>query len=754
MSKRAGLSGATYLLLSCLVLAPALASDPAARDVKVVCDRWPDGSTLRRFALDAIRLNNAKTEQDRALAVLQWMRRWTMFTDGHAPKERGRNVLDDLKILHVYGAHWCDGRALLMENLWRSIGGRAYKLYVPVGYTMALVRWRDPDGVRRWHQIHASRGWYLYDRSGKRIVGPDDVATDSSLLFRPSRTGIPYSGYPPRPWNWIAVGHRRFSTHDLTLDLHRGGRYSRQWGNEGVPACDNVAEEQNPDGQHGPYKVTYGNGRLVRSLHLGAAEGTDGTCTLDVPLRLPHVMADAWLEGPLPAGLKTTFTPEPKAAFRMPAPRGGRVELGRKCGGPKSVVGRYRFPLRLEWPAAQTPKEPVRLVVVVQHNLFSLPQLQPGRNRVTVSGALTKGTALRVTYEWTGKGGAKKNVTVVETTPRTYEVLADGRVWADVVCRRLTIECIAADGKGNRTLVKEPACEVRPPPPVPHFDGIVGGDRRPPKLRSTAAYVGDLADPAKRDDALYGLMVRRDPKAAPALITLLYSDEKMPLPQMGRIAQAIYLSLPNQEAFDALLPVVRQDERVRWIHTNEKIGWKSLSSLIAHLAAEADYQAAGPDLIAAFKKGVGRWNYPTYLRAFGRLKAREAVPLCIGKLRHHSDVSCVAAWALGELGDRSAIPHLIKHTEWRLEKKPHQAILAAETARALGKLGARSAEAIALLEKMLVYRDEEVRGMAAEALGRVGSKKHAAMLAEAARTERFGWVRERMEAAARRLGDR
>ncbi len=736
---------------------PGLPRIPA-RNIKVVCDRWPDGSSLRQFALDAIRLSGAKTDKERALAVFRWMRRWTMFTNGRAPKERGRSVLDDLKILHVYGAHWCDGRALCMENLWRSVGGRAYKLYVPPGYTMALVRWRDDDGVERWHQMHCSRGWYVYDRAGKFVAHPDQIGADFSLMLRPSRTGIPRSGHPPRPWNWIAVGHRRFSRHDLALDLRFGESYSRQWGNEGVPACDNIAEKQYPDGEHGPYKITYGNGRLVSRLDPaspGLIKNEGDRFQVDWPVRTPHVLADAWLEGKLPPGLSARFSPDGKSWFDLPGPVGGRLELGRKCKGPKNVIGRYGYTLRLSWRAKKRPNSAAELptlVNVVQHNLFSLPQLWPGKNRITVSaGSVPAGAALRVTYEWDDAGGkGRRQVAVAEKPPFTYEIKAGGRKWADVVCRRLNIECVPATGKGNRIEVKEPKAKFAPVPPFPTMDEIVGA-KKPAPLKKTAAYLEDLKDPEKQIAALDALMVLRAPEAVPALTAMVYSAEDVKLEVRGRAMQAIYRSLPAEKAFEILLPVVRREEKVKWIAAQKGRGWKSLSSLVAHLAADAGYRKALPDLLAAFKRGVGIWNRMTYLRAFGKFKSKESVSLCVRSLRYHSDVSASAAWALGEIGDASAAPHIIRAVEGRIARRPYQIILYAEAAVALGKLGARTPAAAGLLEKLLVYPDEEVRGGAAGALGKVGGAKHVAQLKAAAKKEAFPWVKKLMLAAAAKL---
>ncbi|MGQ9661105.1 MAG: HEAT repeat domain-containing protein [Kiritimatiellia bacterium] len=729
------------------------AERPVVKNIKVVCDRWPDGSTLRQFALDAIRLSEARTEKEKAVAVLRWMRRWTMFTDGTPPVERGQAVLDEMKILHVYGAHWCDGRALCMENLWRSIGGRAYKLYVPEGYTMALVHWRDDDGVERWHQIHASRGWYVYDREGKWIATPDQIACDFSLMFRPSRTGIPRSGYPPRPWNWIAVGHRPFSRHDVSLDLHIDESYTRLWGNEGVPLCNNVGGQQYEDGEHGPYPITYGNGRFVSRLdpNLAGQPLPDNRTGVLWRFRLPHVIADAWIEGDFPAGTTAQFCPDENTRFPLDSPKDGRIELGQRSRAEKNALGRYEFPVLLSWPTTQKPGRPFTLTAVVQHNIFSLPQLWPGQNKITVAADLPAGLALRITYEWDDAGGkGKRNVTAVEQVPLSYEIVTAGRKWNDVICRNLRVEVVAAAGKGNRTEEKEPAAETVPLDPLTPMDELVG-EGKPPPLKTAAKYTQDLQDPAKRVDALHGLMVLRDRSTAPALIDLLYSEEEMREEDRGRVCQAIYLCLSPQEAFEALLPVVRQDPKVKWIAASGGAGWRTISSLIAHLAGISGYRPAIPDLLEGYRRGVARFNKPTYLRAFGRLKAKEAVPFCVAALREHSDISASAAWALGEIGDAAVIPELVKAVESRLERSRFQAILYAEVASTLGKLGVRAPEAVALLEKLLTHDDEEVRGMAAEALERIGSSRHIQILRAAYQKETFSWVAQLMQSAAESL---
>ena len=98
---------------------PFLSKKPAAHDVWVSCDRWPDGSDMRRFGMDAIRLSRATTDHEKALAVYRWVRRWMIFNNRRGCSTERLNpdtighpwVMQGDKLLNVYGVHWCGGQA-------------------------------------------------------------------------------------------------------------------------------------------------------------------------------------------------------------------------------------------------------------------------------------------------------------------------------------------------------------------------------------------------------------------------------------------------------------------------------------------------------------------------------------------------------------------------------------------------------------------------------------------------------------------
>ena len=541
---------------------PFLSLRPAAVGVKVVCDRWPDGSDLRQFGLDAIRLSGAKTEQEKAIAVWRWVRRWSMYTNGNVPTEKAlkRSYIDDpIKVLNVYGTHWCDGLSRAMEMVWRALGGRAEKLYRG-GHTMCDVRYRDADGVERWHLFDVSEGGYMYHRSLKRLLSPDEMSLDIYNYMQ----------------NWVHCAHLPWPTHRVEISLRRGESILRLWGNEGTPYQDNVRYDHQtvPDSERGPYRIGYGNGRLVYQVPISDAEAwrdglaaepvemvcRDGSLQPAAPgrtasaqwrIRSPYVIARAFVEI---EGRRSSDRDVIRLLLSLDEGRSWREvwradRVGEFATGPVDICptygvtmkadppsgffspfGRYAYRLKLQMQSAGGAGEvEVRRLVfrtVFQHNIYHLPQLQPGRNRITVSGQLSPDAALEITYLWddlSGKG--RRNVTIVESTPYTYEILADGRRWEDVVCRSITIRAVARTGKGSRTVVKERPCPLRPLPPMPHPDATRHRWRRPIEgsMRSLEEYLAVLADEkADARQAILALNDLADTRAFEALKRAVY----------------------------------------------------------------------------------------------------------------------------------------------------------------------------------------------------------------------------------------
>ena len=787
---------------------PAVCTRPAATGVKVVCDRWPDGSDLRQFGLDAMRLSDAKTDQEKAIAVWRWVRRWTMYTDGNIPTEKAlkRPYVDDpIKVLNVYGTHWCDGLARAMELVWRAQGGRAEKLYRG-GHTMCDVFYRDTDGVDRWHLYDVSEGGYMFDRSRTRVLTPGEMSTD---VYNYMAT-------------WIHCSHLGWPTHRVELALRQGESLERLWGNERKPYQDNIRRDHQtvPESERGPYPINYGNGTLTYEVPIGeswkdglAAEPvnltSDGRSLAPVKagelasavwrIRSPYVIAGATVEIGASVGgekdiarlllsvdegktWKTVWEPIP-ACHNYTMDICPTYTVTMKADPPKDFVspfGRYSYLLKLEL-RAEKPREVgiSRLVfrTVVQHNVYALPQLQPGRNRITVSGALDPTAALVVTYLWDDKQGKeRKHGAYIESTPFTYDILTDGAAWNDVLCQSVSVRAMPRMGEGNHTTEQE-ARAVRPAPPLgdaaeTRFRWQRPVEGKPVSLEQCLAVLAGKSgsvEPAASDapdgveetqapppgtsrptpsrpaapaldvrDALAALNDFPDPKAFDAVKKAVY--ERAGKNEKERAVVALY-SIDPKRAVPVLLDVLDHPEKATWKEDpkNPAVArghWCGVATVIAEIAVKERCTDAVPGLLKVLDCPDAwddvRWQV---VRALGRLgdpRAREAVRKRLTD--KDGDLVVLAALAAGQLGDQDAIPELRKLLASGFELNRENA------AYALGMLG--DSESAPALRKMLADRDENLRAAAAEALGRLKDPAAVPLLKAMAESDPFPWVRD------------
>jgi HEAT repeat protein len=766
---------------------PFLCVQPAATGVTVVCDRWPDGSDLRQFGLDAIRLSGAKTEQEQALAVWRWVRRWTMYTDGNPPTEifqraKGGLVDDPIKLLNVNGAHWCDGLSRIVEAVWRALGHRAEKLYRG-GHTMVDCHWKDTDGVARWHAFDVSEGGYRLDHAREFVLGPDRMSTDSY----------------PMLVTWIHCQHLAMPTHRAELSLRRGEKLERIWGNWGKPYQDNAGrrEQTSPAWEFGPYRPAFGNGRWTYTPDLTNAEWTKGLaqrpggmkhCQL-APLqagepatavwhfRTPFIVSDAKVKLRfrrksaadivrlhLSVDNGRTWKPLWESPKDAVGERTRTVQVGKAfkvtAKAPKdfnSPFGRYAYRLKLELVAKRRPEdctvEDVTFTTDVQQNFFSLPQLHPGQNKITVKGDVADGSALKVTYVWDDLvGKERRNVTVVEHAPYTYEIIASGKQWTDVVCKSFTVEAVAATGAGNRTEVKEKPGRIYKLPPMRPVVETRARWQRPDhkKLRPLSALLKDLKSSSAKVQraALTELIDLRDPRAFDALKDAAY---KLGAGGVKRAALTALYVTDRKRAKPILLHILQDEAHSAWKHDpkNPKVGsghWAFGAVLIGQMAEEAGWTDFVPHLAAVLEKPHG-YERATWglLRVLGRIGDERCAKAVKPLLSVRSlDTVALAALAAGRTGDRSMIPRLRELLGNRF------VIVRTNAALSLGRLGDKTS-APRIREMLDDRSDENTRAAAAEALGLMRDKGSVRALKGALANEPFAWVREKMQTALRQI---
>ena len=405
--------------------------------IDIVNDRWFDTRSLKLFGDSAIGVMGAMAEEDKAVAV--WRASlWSTYSETagdivwQEPNYGISYGVDPMKTLNVYGVGHCDLLSRLMQMTYTASTGNASRKYYHMGHTMAEVDYQDIDGVIRSHIFDCSQKWFVYDRSEGHIATAKDLMNNFSLVLRPSRTPIPkvindsnvLSGWWSRRESDPIVD----PTHSIQKVVRAGEKVTLMFGNDGKPYQDVYANFQpHTDSFHGPYTIDYGNGIWEYT------PGYVGEETI-YTMSFPYIVSDVVVE------------------------QGGDTIVEVSTDGINwvtdftTVKGWYTFKVRM---SGENENPNLIIKTWTQHNIFSLPQLWPGRNRITVSGTVDSNVTTVITYNWIDNGGAKTNVTEVQSTPYTYEILTDGDVWQNVVCQNVTIETVPLIGSGNRTVAKE-----------------------------------------------------------------------------------------------------------------------------------------------------------------------------------------------------------------------------------------------------------------------------------------------------------
>lgn len=775
----------------------AVCREPAGAWLKVVSNRWPDPSSFAQFAADVFTIENARTDEEKALAIWKWTRRLIVFPEKDPPLDRGGSDLPNpAKLLNVWGVHWCDGQARVMELLLRAAGIEAQKLY-KAGHTLCEAYWIDTDGVGRWHLFDVSEHWFARTRDGRWIASSADIARDRSLVYRPSTQPALAHHKSDNLYGWVRAGH---------LSLNQGGRVPvamrpgesllRLWGNVGKPFAD--AAQQKMEFQYpwelGPYPNTYGNAIWTFDdvtawstleppvncrYHEGALRPIDTTQPAELTYRIltPYVISDLELDLVIKGGIAgvelsednggtwRSFDRGEAGLFRLappvaePAKSKGRSTTRpgstQPASGSRSAFGRYDVRVRIRVPAGAWQVSRLRFSTTAQTNLRSLPQLGPGDNQITVSGELAPGHAIRVTYVWDDPAGRERtNVTVACELPYRYTIRAAGRRWADVRCRSVQMETIPATGQTSRTVVREATSALETLEPEPGYEQMLGRDRLPPlkPLDEYLAVLGKSNVIEELHDALAGVRVIGDARAYDAVRRV--AMQNLDSPKLQAI-QTMYW-LDRKRAIADFLRIVADDEpdiryktgKIANVKLREGDVFSVVGQISCFLADEKAAQAA--PALCRFLNRPGMWDEPRWaiLRSLGPLGDRSSCDTLLAFVRSGNfDTQGLAVASLGQLGDPRAVP-LISET-FKLATYPP---LIAACLRAAGQLDIREAEAQVI--RGVSSSDDEFRREAADALGRIGGPDAVTAMETQLKVESFADIRGALERSIKAIRSR
>jgi len=311
--KRVNYRNVGIIGLGCLVLGLwPIASASAFEGVKniwVSSSQWANSRTQETFAKDAVRLDGAEngSNEEKALAIYYW----TLRTRGHGganfngPKGNEAYEHDVWKIAHVNSKGNCDGFARLLAEYWIAYNGGLAKVLAATKYldgSTGVVRkintrtivytsgehsqtslyWKDKDGVGRYHLMDSHLGFFAYTRDGSRLATPDEIASDLTLLTKPSKIPEPFfirSDIKPTVANPLLI-HPNFSSvfgsppaytfkninsfsispYSTDFDLRKGESIRKQWHHDGHYVWRLNKDKYGIGGYDDPLKHTFSDG--------------------------------------------------------------------------------------------------------------------------------------------------------------------------------------------------------------------------------------------------------------------------------------------------------------------------------------------------------------------------------------------------------------------------------------------------------------------------------------------------------------
>lgn len=685
--------------------ADPLTSRPAIQGLRISNDRWPDSYTLRSFAESVIRIERARTEEEQAVALYNWIAR--TMTIGGPPHEGAAGhevpISDTLKILNVYGNHWCDGQGRLFETMWRSLGRQAHRLYLPMRHhSLVELWWRDIDGTRRAHALDVNNGWWVRNEQGW-IASSEDIERNPLLVTAANQD------LKMRTKGWLRTHLSLMPEFSMAIYLHRGERYTLLWDNQGIyyvnPGTQrSVSPESNLYQPGGPYSQFIGGGEAVFSPELGGP-----VSSFTHQFDFPYLIADATVEATVHA-----TGPQASAAIAVSTDGGqswstvwspAQIEQERLTLRLPSVRGLYSYLLSLESGSGSSRVlfADMRFTHRVMMNKMTLPNLQPGWNRFKVDAqALEPGSALRITVEWTDKEGLGRVERAAARLPFEFNVFANASGGATVRMRSLRLEVIPVQLETRPSGI----ARLKSGSEAERIQAIIEAG-----LHREEAALGPLIESLQDENeeirywAADSLGKLGDSRAVPALISAL----RDPFEAVRMAAGVALGDLKAKEAVPALLDLV-----------SGKTG-----------------PGKGYGLFAPVEVGAGRWMAA---RAVGRIGDPAAVPTLAETLRHaDGDLGFFVAEALGELGDRGAVPALLEAARKESDPARRGAV------EALGRIG--DPTAVPLLIHLLQRGQEDVRLAAAAALGRLGDQRAVAALKKTSQTDVVESVRDAALAA-------
>lgn len=150
--------------------------------------RWPSGRNLGEFARDVFRLENCRTDREKALAFYEWIIRCFMrgpnfeVPDGFGSYSRS---FHPLMMMMSFGHFECTGWGWVPAEALTAAGLKARRVVGQNdGHTIYEVFYEGLDGKAGWHAFDPFQAWYFLNRSGE-VASCAEITADPDLVHDP-----------------------------------------------------------------------------------------------------------------------------------------------------------------------------------------------------------------------------------------------------------------------------------------------------------------------------------------------------------------------------------------------------------------------------------------------------------------------------------------------------------------------------------------------------------------------------------------
>jgi hypothetical protein len=208
----------------------------AVENPRVTVDRWPSNYDAKSWAADVFRIENAKTDEEKTIALYKWVRLLQHWGEQCGDGTRGKNVVecDAIKKINIFPYGECSDFGVTSAALGHAGGLKAKEAHVP-GHVELEVTYADKDGVERSHRLDPFWGVAVYDRTGAHLATWEEIKGDPEIARRPAKTLLPWGDKTSDRERFVEKGsckpdlRVRPSAYTMDKSLHPGEAYALRW---------------------------------------------------------------------------------------------------------------------------------------------------------------------------------------------------------------------------------------------------------------------------------------------------------------------------------------------------------------------------------------------------------------------------------------------------------------------------------------------------------------------------------------------